>query len=329
MGLKVLSRDEIFADAPKWREPGAGNYLAMYSSVFGGVVTDPALMMVPVDDHIINRGDAIFEYFPVVGGRAYCFDAHMMRLKKSAEIVSLALPFDIDTLSQIVLETVGISGARDGGVRIFVSRGMGDFACNPLTTKGSLLYVVVLKTTVWENFPTRMVKEGASAITSHVPLKLGFFAQVKSTNYLLNAMVDLEAHRNNADFGIWFDQDGYLSESSTDNVAVVSQGGLFKYPTFAHMLRGTGLVRATHLAKELITSGELKDVCQTNITQYDVYESAEIMMLTSGSVVPVIRYDGRTVGSGKPGPIARRLLALFEKDMAEGPAEVRTPVKYR
>ncbi len=329
MNLKVLSRDDIFAGAPKWREPGATSYLAMYSSVFGGVVTDPALMLVPVDDHVINRGDAIFEYFPVVNGRAYCFESHMTRLRRSAEIISLNLPFDTDTLKQTILETVGISGAKDCGVRIFVTRGMGDFACDPTTPKKSELYVVVLRKQVWENFPTRFLTEGATAMTTHVPLKMGFFAQVKTTDYVLNALVDLEAHRANVDFGIWFDQNGYMSESSTENVVIVTQDGTLKYPTFEHMLKGTGLMRGVQLAAELVKSGELKGIVQTNITRYEVQEASELFGMTSGSVMPMVKFDGRTIGSGKPGPVALKLAKLFEKDLKEGPAEVRTPVPYR
>lgn len=328
MNLKILSRDEVFAEAPKWREPGGSNYLAMYSSVFGGVVTDPALMVVPVDDRVINRGDAIFEYFPVVNGHAYCFEAHMARLERSAEIISLTLPFDIDTIKQITLETIGISGSKDCGVRMFVTRGIGDFGCDPTTPEKSHMYVVVLGTTVWENYPARLREEGASAITTHVPLKMGFYAQVKTTDYVLNALVELEARQNNADFGIWFDHEGHLTEASTENVVIVSEERMLKYPTFAHMLKGTGLIRAAQLAKELVSNEELKGISQTDITQHEVYESAEIIIVTSGSVMPVVRFDGKTVGNGKPGPIFQRLWELFEKDMAEGPSEVRTPVSY-
>jgi len=329
MSLKILSRDEIFTTNPRWREPGASNYLAMYSSVFGGVVTDPALMVMPLDDHVINRGDGIFEYFPVVDGHAYCFEAHMMRLRRSAEIISLDLPFNIDTIGQITLETVSLSGARDCGVRMFVSRGMGDFSCSPTSPKNSLLYVIVMRTTAEDGYPARMFAEGATAITAHVPLKPGFYAQVKSTDYLLNALVALEAYRSGADFGIWFDREGRLAESSTENVAIVSDDGNLKYPPFVHSLRGTGMVRAAQLASELISSGELKGVSQTDITQHEVYESSELFLLSSGTVLPIVKFDGRTVGNGKPGPVCHRLSGLFKRDMTEGPADVRTPIPYR
>lgn len=328
MNLRILTREDVLAEAPEWRKPGGSNYLAMYSSVFGGVVTDPALMVVPVDDHVINRGDGIFEYFPVINGHAYCFDAHMTRLRRSAEIISLRLPFDMETIGQITLETIAISGSRDCGVRMFVTRGIGDFNCNPATPERSQVYIVVLGTRA-EPFPAQMLAEGAAAVTSHVPLKMGFYSQVKSTDYVLNALVDLEANRNNADFGIWFDEKGHMTESSTENVAIVTQEGVFKYPSFARMLRGTGLVRATQLATELLDSGELQGICQADITQHEVYESAEILIMTSGSLAPIVRFDGRTIGNGQPGPVFQRLWELFQRDMLEGPSEVRTPVSYR
>ena len=326
MKLRILSRDEIFAEKPEWREPGRSNYLAMYSSVFGGVVTDPVLMVIPLDDHIINRGDGIFEAFPVKNGYAYCFEAHLARLERSAEIISLDLPFDIAAIKQIILGTIAISGAKDCGVRLFVSRGLGDFACQPMTPKKSLFYVIVYRYSLPRS---GMPPEGVSAITTHVPIKPGFYAQVKTTCYLLNALVHLEAHQSNASFAIWYDQEGHLAESATSNVAIVSKEKIFKYPRFEHMLKGTGLIRGAELAKELVKSGELKGISQTDITQYAVYESSEMLILGSGAVIPIVKYDGRTIGSGGPGPVSRRLWELFQKDMVEGPSEVRTPVPYR
>lgn len=326
MSLSILSKDEIFTEVPEWREPGRSSYLAMYSSVFGGVVTDPALMVIPLDDHIINRGDGIFEAIGVKNGYAYCFNAHLARLVRSAEIISLDLPFDIATIRQITLETIAISGAKDCGVRLFISRGLGDFKCDPTTPKKSLFYVIVYRIKLADSRRTGILREGASAITSHIPIKPGFYAQVKTTCYLLNALVHLEAHRNNVDFSIWYDQEGHLAETATSCVAIVSQEKIFKYPRFEHILKGTGLIRGVELAKELVRSGELRGISQTDITQYEVYESSEMLIL--GGTIPVVKYDGRSIGSGKPGPVSRRLWELFQKDMAEGPSEVRTPVPY-
>lgn len=325
MRLTILSKNEIFREQPEWRELGRSDYLAMYSSVFAGVVTDPTLMVIPIDDHIINRGDGIFEYFPVQNGYGYCFEAHMSRLQNSAEIISLELPFDIDTIRQITLETIAISGAKCCGVRLFISRGLGNFACDPTTTPKSILYVIVLKELPLPSHPPA----GVTAMTTHVPGKPGFYAQVKTTCYVLNALVALEANRNNVRYGIWYDREGYLAESSIDNVAIVSQDKIFKYPRFEHIMKGTTLIRAAELAEELVKSGELNGICQTDITQHEVYESSEVFILGAGNILPVLKYDGRTVGTGKSGTVFHRLWELLTKDRLEGPSEVCTPIPYR
>ena len=326
MDIKILSRDEIFTEAPEWRKQGGSGYAAMYSSVFGGIVTDPALMVMPLDDHIINRGDGIFEYFDIVNGFVYNFDAHLSRFERSAGIISLNLPFDLSTIKHIILETIAVSGAKDCAVRLFLSRGMGNFDCDPTTPEKSLFYVVVVLRP-FEIHP-QIYTEGVTAITTHVPLKPGFYSQVKSTCYLLNAMVDLEAHQNNAAHGIWYDQDGHLTESSTKNVAIVSQENILKYPRFEHMLKGTTLIRGAELAKELVKSGKLKGISQTDITQQEVYDSSEMLILTSTYfVIPVVKYDGKTIGTGKPGPIFHQLRELFQKDRTENRAML-TPIPY-
>ncbi|MFC2024201.1 aminotransferase class IV [Chloroflexota bacterium] len=324
MNIRILSNGDIFTKRPEWREPGRSDYLAMYSSVFDGVVIDPALMVIPIDDHIINRGDGIFEYIPVHNGYAYCFEAHLTRLQKSAEVISLDLPFNIDIIRQITLGTVAISSAKCCGVRLFISRGLGDFSCDPTTPGKSILYIIVLKEPALPNRPP----EGVTAMTTHVPVKPSIYAQVKTTCYLLNALVQLEAHRNYVQYGFWYDQEGHLTESSIDNVAIVTQDKILKYPNYDCMLKGTGLIRAVELAKELVKSGELNGICQADISQHEVYESSEILVLGSGDAFPVINYDGRVIGNGKPGQIFYRIWELLTKDRLEGPNEVRTPIPY-
>src|ERR1035437_7237347 len=76
------------ADFPRWaaglRQPWQAGYYAMYSSGFGGIVTDPLLMLLPMDDHLVHRGDGIFEAFKVVDGALYNFQVHLDRLHDSA-----------------------------------------------------------------------------------------------------------------------------------------------------------------------------------------------------------------------------------------------------
>lgn len=320
--LKVLSRDEIFSKEPEWRAPGGSKYFSMYSSAFGGVVTDPALMVVPMDDHMMHRGDGIFEAFKCVNGYIYNLEAHLERLQRSAKFISLNLPFDLDTIRHIVIETVAMGGVRDCMVRVFVSRGLGGFDCAPKECPKSNLYVIAME--AW-TAPEYFYTEGVSAITSRIPVKPAFFAQVKSCNYLPNVLVAMEAEKNKADFAIVLDSQGYLAEAATENVSIVSEEKIFMYPKFDHMLKGTSLLRGVELAKELIKTGDLKEISQANISRQDAYKSSEMLLFGTGpNVLPIVKYDGKAIGTGKPGLVFRRLAELFQKDVKEN-KKVLTP----
>ena len=326
MSLKVLSREDIFSQQPKWRDPGRSNYLAMFSSVFGGVVKDPALMLLPMDDHMVHRGDGIFEALECVNGYLYNLDAHLSRLKSSAGLISLNLPFDLPTIKKIIIETVAIAGAKDCIVRVFISRGLGGFSCKPTECQRSNLYVVVLK---GEEVPQHFYTRGVSAVTSKVPIKPAFFARVKSCNYLPNALVHLEAHQNKVDFAIVLDQEGNLAEGATESVAVVNKKKIFMYPRLDNILKGTTLLRAVQLAQELIKNEDLRGISCTDISLEEAYTGSELLIFGTGiNVVPVVTYDGKRIGSGKPGPIFRHLLELFQKDRREN-KEILTPIPYQ
>lgn len=320
--LRVLSRDEIFSKKPGWRTPGSSKYFSMYSSVFGGVVTDPSLMVVPMDDHMVHRGDGIFEAFKCVNGYIYNLGAHLKRLQRSAQLISLSLPFDLDTIRRIIIETVAIGRVRDCMIRVFVSRGLGGFGCAPKECSRSNLYVIAME--AWTT-PEYFYTEGVPAITSKIPVKPAFFSQVKSCNYLPNVLMDMEAEENKAEFAIVLDPEGNLAEAATENVAIVSKAKIFMYPKFDHMLKGTSLLRGVELAQELIKSGDLKGISQRNISRQEAYESREMLLFGTGpNVLPIVKYDGRTIGTGKPGPVFRRLAELFQKDVKEN-QEVLTP----
>src|SRR5574340_156145 len=63
----------------------ANNFYAMYSSVLGGIVTDPALMVLPLDDHMVHRGHAVFDTATLTHGMMYQLEPHLDRLIQSAE----------------------------------------------------------------------------------------------------------------------------------------------------------------------------------------------------------------------------------------------------
>src|SRR4029453_1709370 len=81
------------------------NFHAMYSSVLGGIVTDPAFMVLPLDDHMVHRGHAVIYTPMIVNGKLYQLEAHLERLLRSAEMARLQLPHTPAQLRQIIIDT--------------------------------------------------------------------------------------------------------------------------------------------------------------------------------------------------------------------------------
>src|SRR4030095_9272909 len=122
---RVFTSDEALAGLRRTIHSKATNFYAMYSSVLGGIVTDPALMVLPLDDHMVHRGHAVFDTATLTHGMLYQLDPHLDRLIKSAELARIPLPFPREQLRQIILDTAATSGKRDGSVRYWLSAGPG------------------------------------------------------------------------------------------------------------------------------------------------------------------------------------------------------------
>src|SRR5258705_3630128 len=99
----------------------AANFYAMYSSVLDGIVTDPALMVLPLDDHMVHRGHAVFDTATLTHGMLYQLDPHLDRLFKSADGARIPLPFARERLRQIIFETAASSRQRQGSGRYLLS----------------------------------------------------------------------------------------------------------------------------------------------------------------------------------------------------------------
>src|SRR5574339_653416 len=111
--IPVFTSEEAMARLQRAVHGRAANFYAMYSSVLGGIVTDPALMVLPLDDHMVHRGHGVFDTATLTNGMLYQLDPHLDRLVKSAGGARIPLPFSRERLRQIILETAAASHQRD------------------------------------------------------------------------------------------------------------------------------------------------------------------------------------------------------------------------
>ncbi len=290
----------------------ANNFYAMYSSILGGIVTEPALMVLPLDDHMVHRGHAVFDTATLTHGMLYQLEPHLDRLLQSADGARIPLPFPRDHLRQIILETAAASGKREGSIRYWLSAGPGGYGLGPAECVGSSFYVIVFKP---EAYPESYYREGIKVVSSHIPIKPPLFARIKSTNYLPNVLVLLEAKDRGADNGVFIDEHGMVAESSNMNVAFVTKERIFHHPHFQAILSGITIQRVLEFAQRLVPQGGLSGVRVADIPVEDGLNAAEMMLIGSSiKVAPVVEWDGRKIGDGKPGPIARTLLQMWNND---------------
>ena len=311
--LPMLSSSEVLAALGELRRRQPVQFAAFYSSQLGGIVTDPALMVIPFDDHMVHRGHGIFDTAGIVNGRIYDLEAHLDRFLASAERSRLALPGSRDDMRRIIVQTTAASGRREGAIRYWLSSGPGSLELSPAAGAAPGFFVMVFGGLV---YPERWYSEGLRVMTTTYPIKPPLYAVTKATNYLPNVLMQMEAKAAGLDNGVFLDPNGHVGESSNMNVAFVTQDGVFRHPKFEHVLAGCTSLRLLELAPALVRAGTIAgvEVCDIPV---DVARGAREMMLLGSSVkvAPVIEWDGRPIGDGRPGPVARALLQLLEEDM--------------
>jgi 4-amino-4-deoxychorismate lyase len=325
--VPVLSQEDVIEKLRAAVHPTAAQqYFAMYSSILGGIVTDPALMVIPFDDHLVHRGHAVFDTAAVVNGMMYQLEPHLDRFERSAAMARIPLPFPRSQMRDIILETAGVSGQRHASVRYWLSVGPGGYGLAPSECVGSSFHVMLYE---GGKTPASVYTEGLKFITSSIPIKPPLFARCKSTNYLPNALVVMEAKDKGADNGIFIDAHGMIGESSNMNVAFVTRERVLRHPTFDAILAGCTVMRTMELAKRLVANGQLMDIVVADVSIEEARQAAEMLLVGSSvKVAPITQWDGHPVGNGKPGPIAKALLELIEADMLEGTDQL-IPIPYR
>src|SRR5687768_18401004 len=141
--LQMLGADEVLGNLRALRARQPVKFSAFYSSQLGGIVTDPALMVIPFDDHMVHRGHGIFDTAGLVDGRIYDLEAHLDRFLGSAERSKLRLFGSRDKMRETIIKTTAASGRRDGAIRYWLSSGPGSLELSPAPGAEPAFFVMV------------------------------------------------------------------------------------------------------------------------------------------------------------------------------------------
>jgi len=283
-----------------------------------GAIVDADAARVPVFDRGFLYGDSVYEVLRTFGMRPFALAEHLDRLEGSARRLGMTLP-DRATIERATVETARAAAEPDVYLRIVVTRGSGPIGLDPALADAPRLIVIALPLKLPEPEQyERGVEVAFVGARRNAPGSLD--PLVKSGNYLNSVLAIAEARRKHAYEAIMCDAVGRIAEGSTSNLFLVRGGRLATPALSVGLLEGITRRHVIGLARGLGLA-----VDELGLWPVDLHDADEAMITSSvRGILPVVRADGRPIGSGAPGPITRRLMAAYDRETARdaeaGPA---------
>lgn len=273
-----------------------------------GVLYDKEDAKISVFDHGLLYGDGVFEGIRSYGGKVFRLKQHLDRLWQSAKAIALTIPMTADQMADAIYQTLKANQISDGYIRLVVTRGVGTLGLDP--NRCSQPQVIIITDHI-ALYPREYYENGleivtVSTIRNH-PAALS--PRIKSLNYLNNILAKIEGLQAGCIEALMLNVKGEVAECTGDNIFVVSRGRLLTPPVDAGILEGITRNAVIELARK-----EGMSVSECPLTKHDVYIADECFLTgTAAEVVPVVKVDSRTIGTGKPGPITRTLMERFRQ----------------
>ena len=261
---------------------------------------------ISVYDHGLLYGDGVFEGLRSYGGKVFRLEEHVERLYNSAKAIWLKIPISPQEMCQAINDTVRANDLKDGYIRALVTRGAGSLGLDP--NKCSNPQVIIIADVI-SLYPPELYEKGleivsVSVMRSH-PAALN--PRIKSLNYLNNILAKIEGLQAGCIEALMLNHKGEISECTGDNIFLVRKDVLYTPPIDAGILEGVTRHAVIDLAKD--ANIEVREI---PLTTHDVYIADEVFLTGSAAeVIPVVKVDSRTIGSGKPGPMTLALSKRF------------------
>jgi branched-chain amino acid aminotransferase len=273
-----------------------------------GKLYDKEKAAVSVYDHGLLYGDGVFEGIRSYSGKVFRMEEHLERLWNSAKAIWLQMPVSRAEMAKAIVDTLAANQIADGYIRVVVTRGVGTLGLDP--TRCTSPQVIII-TDLISLYPDELYRKGLEIITVSTmrnhPAALS--PRIKSLNYLNNILAKIEGLQAGSIEALMLNHKGEVAECTGDNLFLVRGGQLLTPSIDAGILEGITRSAVIELARQ----GGVT-VKEVPLTKHDVYIADECFLTgTAAEVIPVVKVDSRTIGSGQPGPITRDLMERFHK----------------
>jgi len=261
--------------------------------------------VVHVEDRGFQFADGVYEVWAVLGGRLADAPGHTARLERSLRELDIAAPMSPAALAMVVRETVRRNRVRDGLAYLQITRGTArrDHAFPPPGTPATV--VVTAKPLDFAAAEAR-AEAGVRVITT--PETRWARCDIKSVSLLPNVLAKQAAKQAGAAEAWFVDGDGLVTEGSSTSAWIVDAEGVLRTRDLAANIL-PGVTRNTLID---LARGLQMRVDQTPFSVAEACAAREAFFTAASAfITPVTAIDGRPIGDGRPGPVTRRLRALY------------------
>jgi len=256
---------------------------------------------------VFDRGflfaDGVYEVTSVLDGRLIDFDGHFERLERSLAALEMKLDIKKAAMLEMHRQLVERNSLNEGLVYLQVTRGAAerDFAFPPANTPQTIVAFTQEKSLI----ASKDAKRGLKIITLE-DMRWGM-CDVKTIQLLYPSLAKMQAKKQGAD-DAWLMRDGMITEGTSNNAYIVTNEGVIVTCDLSpQILSGITRKAVLQCAKDL----QMK--IEERAFSLEEAANAKEAFVTSATtfVMPVIEIDGKTIGKGEPGPIAKKLREIY------------------
>nr|MDO8076658.1 branched-chain amino acid transaminase [Candidatus Freyarchaeota archaeon] len=270
---------------------------------------------VHIKTHALHYGSGVFEGirgYETKEGNVYIFRLreHIDRLFFSAKIYKMEIPYTREEISDAIVELIRKNNLRETVyIRPIVFRGYGSLGLNPFNCPVSVaIYVVPFGRYLG---PEALEKGVRCCFTSWERISpRALPPEAKACGHYINSILaKMEAVENGYDEALFLDHRGFVSEGSGENIFMIKDQTAITPPVTASILIGITRDSIIKLMGDLGIP-----LVEQDVTRAAIYNMDEVFICgTAGEITPVVEIDKRTIGSGKPGPITRKIQKAFSE----------------
>jgi branched-chain amino acid aminotransferase len=261
--------------------------------------------------HALHYGTAVFEgmrcYQTDQGSAVFRLIEHMERLERSAQIIMMDLPYSVAELTEAAAELIRANGLKSCYVRPIAYRGYGAIGVNPRPAPVD----VAIAVWPWDAYL------GAEALENGIKAGISSWRQrganalpgaVKSAaSYLNSGLAHMEALDHGYGEAILLNESGLVAEGSGENIFAV-RNNIIKTPPLSDGIL-EGITRNSVIELAAYLGFEVQEV---SLVRTDLYSAEEVFFTGSAAeVTPIAAIDNRQIGSGKRGPVTKKLQDAF------------------